>query len=139
MMEFIGGDIRQGDCLELMKGIPNQSIGMILCNLPYDTTRNKWVSVIPLDALWAEYRRIIKPRGEETNSCIVHSINNSIVADTDDTLLIVHRERVQDIRNIVSKLTALDSPSYREFPPMHRPWGTYTVLQKGVGFKLKRI
>lgn len=62
-MKFMGGDIYKGDCLEVMKKIPDQSIGMILCDLPYGTTQNKWDSVIPLDALWAEYRRIIKPRG----------------------------------------------------------------------------
>lgn len=48
----------RGDCLELMKTIPDTSVDMILCDLPYGTTRNKWDSVIPLDALWREYRRI---------------------------------------------------------------------------------
>lgn len=62
-MKFIGGDIYQGDCLEVMKDIPDKSIGMILCDLPYGTTQNKWDSVIPLNTLWAEYQRIIKPRG----------------------------------------------------------------------------
>ena len=62
-MKFLGGDLYQGDCLEVMKGIPDQSVGMILCDLPYGTTQNKWDSVIPLDELWAEYQRIIKPRG----------------------------------------------------------------------------
>jgi site-specific DNA-methyltransferase (adenine-specific)/modification methylase len=62
-MKFLGGDIYQGDCLEVMKNIPDQSVGMILCDLPYGTTQNKWDSVIPLDELWAEYQRIIKPRG----------------------------------------------------------------------------
>jgi len=62
-MKFLGGDIYQGDCLEVMKDIPDQSIGMILCDLPYGTTQNKWDSVIPLEKLWAEYQRIIKPRG----------------------------------------------------------------------------
>lgn len=62
-MKFIGGNIHQGDCLEVMKGIPDNSIGMILCDLPYGTTQNKWDSIIPLDKLWAEYRRIIKPKG----------------------------------------------------------------------------
>ena len=51
----------QGDCLELMKDIPDKSIDMILCDLPYGLTRNSWDSVIPLDLLWAEYNRIIKP------------------------------------------------------------------------------
>ena len=56
-------DLRQGDCLELMKDIPDKSIDMILCDLPYGTTQNKWDSVIPLDELWREYKRIIKDNG----------------------------------------------------------------------------
>lgn len=55
--------IKQGDCLELMKEIPDGSIDMILCDLPYGTTRNKWDSVIPLDKLWEQYERIIKDNG----------------------------------------------------------------------------
>lgn len=62
-MKYLGGEIYQGDCLEIMKEIPDESIDMILCDLPYGTTQNKWDSVIPLDLLWAEYERIIKPRG----------------------------------------------------------------------------
>ena len=56
-------DLRQGDCLELMKNIPDKSIDMILCDLPYGTTRNKWDSVISLDKLWKQYERIIKDNG----------------------------------------------------------------------------
>ena len=52
-----------GDCLRLMRDIPDHSIDLVLCDLPYGTTRNKWDSPIPLDALWVEYRRIIRPRG----------------------------------------------------------------------------
>ncbi|MEE9431099.1 MAG: site-specific DNA-methyltransferase [Melioribacteraceae bacterium] len=55
--------IIQGDCLEEMDRIPNQSIDMILCDLPYGTTRNKWDSVINLEKLWEHYGRIIKERG----------------------------------------------------------------------------
>lgn len=53
----------QGDCLELMKDIPDGSIDMILCDLPYGTTHNKWDSVIDLDRMWSQYKRIIKPNG----------------------------------------------------------------------------
>ena len=53
----------KGDCLEIMKQIPNGSIDMILCDLPYGTTRNKWDSIIPLEPLWAQYERIIKDNG----------------------------------------------------------------------------
>jgi len=52
-----------GDCLELMPLIPDESIDMILCDLPYGTTACKWDSILPLDKLWHEYNRIIKPDG----------------------------------------------------------------------------
>ena len=52
-----------GDCLEVMPLLPDKSIDMILCDLPYGTTRNKWDSVIPLDRLWEQYNRIIKDNG----------------------------------------------------------------------------
>lgn len=51
------------DCLECMKRIPNGMIDMILCDLPYGITQNKWDSYIPLDLLWEQYLRIIKPNG----------------------------------------------------------------------------
>lgn len=53
----------QGDCLEVMQDIPSKSIDMILCDLPYGTTQNKWDSVIDLSTLWHEYERIIKDNG----------------------------------------------------------------------------
>lgn len=53
-------DIYRGDCLELMKEIPDGSVDMVLCDLPYGTTQNKWDSVIPFDLLWAEYRRVCR-------------------------------------------------------------------------------
>ncbi len=49
-----------GDCLEQMPRIPDQSVDLVLCDLPYGTTRNKWDSVIPLEKLWAEYRRVCR-------------------------------------------------------------------------------
>ena len=56
-------DIKQGDCLELMKDIPDESIDMILCDLPYGTTQNKSDIIIPFDKLWNSYERIIKDNG----------------------------------------------------------------------------
>ncbi len=53
----------EGDCVEVMRDIPDQSIDMILCDLPYGTTQNKWDSIIPLDKLWEHYERVIKPTG----------------------------------------------------------------------------
>lgn len=56
-------DLKQGNCLEIMKDIPDESIDMILCDLPYGTTANKWDSVIPFDKLWEQYKKIIKEHG----------------------------------------------------------------------------
>ena len=58
-----GYSLINGDCLTVMKDIPDKSIDMILCDLPYGTTRNKWDSVIDLDLLWKNYNRIIKNNG----------------------------------------------------------------------------
>jgi len=56
-------DLRKGDCLEVMKLIPDKSIDAIIADLPYGTTACKWDSIIPLNKLWEQYKRIIKPNG----------------------------------------------------------------------------
>jgi site-specific DNA-methyltransferase (adenine-specific) len=56
-------DLRQGNCLELMKSIPDKSIDAIITDPPYGTTACKWDSVIPFDLMWEQLNRIIKPNG----------------------------------------------------------------------------
>lgn len=56
-----GGQFWHGDCLQLMKLIPDGSIDMILCDLPYGTTACKWDNVIPFEPLWEQYWRVAKP------------------------------------------------------------------------------
>ena len=67
-------DLMRGDCLDLMKNIPDNSIDLICCDLPYGTTdvhggkksKNRfleWDNIIPLDKLWVEYKRILKDKG----------------------------------------------------------------------------
>lgn len=53
-------DLYHGDCLEVMAQLPDNSVDMILCDLPYGTTACKWDTVIPFEPLWAQYRRIAK-------------------------------------------------------------------------------
>ena len=60
-MRIGSGDFLLGDCFEHMATLPDASVDMILCDLPYGTTQNKWDSVLPLDALWKEYWRVCKP------------------------------------------------------------------------------
>lgn len=56
-------ELKQGDCLELMKDIPDKSIDAIITDPPYGTTACKWDSVIPFDLMWDQLNRIIKPNG----------------------------------------------------------------------------
>jgi DNA modification methylase len=51
----------QGDCLDVMSTLPDASVDMILCDLPYGTTACKWDAVIPFEPLWVAYRRVAKP------------------------------------------------------------------------------
>lgn len=56
--------ICHGDCLEVIKSIPSDSVNLVLCDLPYGSTRCKWDSIIDIDKLWEEYKRIlVKPTG----------------------------------------------------------------------------
>jgi len=62
MDKFINKVI-EGDCLEVMKDIPDKSVDMILCDLPYGTTACRWDVVIPFEPLWEQYERVIKDNG----------------------------------------------------------------------------
>ncbi len=53
----------EGDCLEVMRLLPSNSVNLVLCDLPYGTTQNAWDSVIPLADLWKEYERLLSPKG----------------------------------------------------------------------------
>lgn len=56
-------DLRQGDCLELMRNITDKSVDLILCDLPYGTTACNWDKLIPMNKLWEQYNRVLKPTG----------------------------------------------------------------------------
>jgi len=62
-MDNLKNKVLLGDCLELMKDIPDASIDMILCDLPYGTTSCSWDKIIPFEPLWEQYKRIIKDKG----------------------------------------------------------------------------
>lgn len=56
-------DVRLGDCLEVMQSIPDGSADMVLCDLPYGTTRCAWDVLIPFEPLWKQYNRLVAPGG----------------------------------------------------------------------------
>lgn len=63
MIEIENVQLYKGDCLEIMKDIPDKSIDMILCDLPYEVSAEKWDNKIDLILLWKQYKRIIKDNG----------------------------------------------------------------------------
>ena len=63
LLEVENNSLILGDCLEVMPKISEQSVDLILCDLPYGRTKNKWDTVIPFDILWENYLRVLKPNG----------------------------------------------------------------------------
>lgn len=71
-----GVTLYQGDCLTVLKSVKDKSVDMVLCDLPYGSTRNKWDSIIPFSELWEHYSRIIKDNG-----CIALFCDGLFMAD----------------------------------------------------------
>jgi DNA modification methylase len=63
MIQIGDAKVWNKDCFEAMSTLESQSVDMVLCDLPYGTTQNKWDTVLPLDKLWAEYERLLRPTG----------------------------------------------------------------------------
>ncbi len=66
-------------------------------------------------------------------------VDDLVIIDTPDAVLVSHRDRVQDVRQIVQRLKTEGHDSHKFHRTVHRPWGTFTVLEEGPGFKIKRI
>lgn len=62
-LQFKTGTFYLGDCFDVMATLEAGTVDMVLCDLPYGTTQNKWDSVLPLNALWADYWRLLKSNG----------------------------------------------------------------------------
>ncbi len=66
-------------------------------------------------------------------------VDNLTVIDTRDALLVAHPDKLQEVKQVVSQLKTDDNEAYRLHSTVVRPWGSYTVLEEGPGFKIKRI
>ena len=66
-------------------------------------------------------------------------VQNLVIVDTPDAVLVAHRDHLQRVKDVVGELKARGHESYRLHRTVARPWGAYTVLQEGPGFKIKRI
>lgn len=85
---------------------------------------------------------------EDVSNCYLRSgdrvigavgVSDLMVIDTPDALLVAHRDRVQDVRQLVGQMKAVGHEAYRLHRTVHRPWGTYTVLEENDRYKIKRL
>ncbi|MCC8391799.1 mannose-1-phosphate guanylyltransferase/mannose-6-phosphate isomerase [Paraburkholderia sp. MMS20-SJTR3] len=108
-----------------------------------------WVAVRELSAPDADNNRTT---GEaifvDSSNTYVHSQNrmvatvgveNLMIIDTPDALLVAHPDKAQDVKKVVARLKKQDHEAYKLHRTVTRPWGTYTVLEEGTRFKIKRI
>ena len=126
----------------------SENIGMVSCNIGWSDI-GSWPelgSLYPKD----QHDNNISDHviSKDMHNCIVHStdrliatlgISDLFIADTADAVLVAHKDRAQDVRRIVDMIKSTHPSVFREFPTVHRPWGTYTVLQERPSFKIKRI
>ena len=97
-------EILLGDCLELMKDIPNGSIDMILCDLPYGTTACKWDAIIPFNELWKHYKRVITPNGAIVLFCSQPFTSALIMSNPNDFKYCWTWDKVKPNGHLVAKI-----------------------------------
>ena len=145
-----------GKCFEK---VPEDSIDYALME------RSRQVAVVPCSIGWSDIGswnaigdlaapddRGNRVEGEavlhEASGCYIRGegrmigavgVENLVIVDTRDAVLVASRDKAQDVRHLYAKLKAKGHEAYKVHQTVHRPWGTYTVLEEGPGFKLKRI
>lgn len=141
------------------KAVPSQSIDYAVMEV------SKQVGVVPCDIGWSDIGSWtalgdlapVDDNGnralgntilfEQTNNCYVQSdrvvgavgLNDLVVVDTPDALLVAHRDKAQEVKQIYSRLKEAGHHAHSYHVTVRRPWGSYTVLEDNPGFKIKRI
>ena len=123
-------------------------VAVVPCNIGWSDI-GSWAALGDLDAPDAHGNRV---RGEallhDTRDTTIHSsqrlvgavgLDHLIIIDTPDALLVADKGRAQDVKHIYAQLKASGHEAHKLHRTVHRPWGTYTILEEGPGFKIKRI
>ncbi|MCK9540386.1 mannose-1-phosphate guanylyltransferase/mannose-6-phosphate isomerase [Dokdonella sp.] len=129
---------------ELMSAIPEDSIDYAVME------KSSVVKVIPSDIDWSDVGSFdalaVELPSDENNNLILSNkrvetidIQDCIIVDTDDALLVCKKGSSQKVKDIVSKLKEENSELPNIHLTGHRPWGTYTILEDSLGYKIKRI
>jgi len=125
-----------------------RNVGFVPCTFGWSDI-GSWNAVSELVPADGDGNRVV---GEallhHTSGCYVHSedrlvglagVSDLLVIDTPDALLVAHKDRAQDVKVLYNELKAAGHPVASLHRTVHRPWGTYTVLEEGERFKIKRI
>ena len=126
----------------------SQHIAVVPCSIGWSDI-GSWTALGDLSGADESGNRI---RGQalvhNTHNCIIQSderlvgavgVDDLIIIDTPDAVLVADKSSAQDVKHIYSKLKAAGHEAHKLHRTVHRPWGTYTVLEEGTGFKIKRI
>jgi len=144
---------------DLFARVPEDSIDYAVME------KSRCVAVVPCDIGWSDIgswtalgdltdsdslgnRVLGQAMLHETRNCTIQSSNrlvgtvgveNLLIIDTPDALLVADRNKAQDVKHLFATLKSLGHETHKTHKTVHRPWGTYTVLEEGQGFKIKRI
>ena len=126
----------------------SQNVAVVPCSIGWSDI-GSWSAIGDLSAPDGKGNRI---EGEvelhDVENCYIQSgqrmvgavgISNLVIVDTPDALLVADRSRVQDVKHLYASLKAREHSAHKLHRTVHRPWGTYTVLEEGYRFKIKRI
>jgi mannose-1-phosphate guanylyltransferase len=126
----------------------SERVSVVACDIGWSDI-GSWAAVAELGAADAQGNRV---EGEavlhEASGCFIRSearvvgavgVEDLVIVDTADALLVARKDRSQDVRKVYAQLEARGHEAHRLHRTVHRPWGTYTVIEEGPGFKIKRI
>jgi mannose-1-phosphate guanylyltransferase len=123
-------------------------VAVVPCSIGWSDI-GSWAAVSQLLPLDANGNRLSGPALLlDVHNCAIHAedrlvgaigVDGLIIVDTADALLVVAQDRVQDVKTIYAELKASNHPLHKVHRTVYRPWGTYSVLEEGENFKIKRI
>lgn len=149
-IELLEQDFRQLDDISIDYALLEKSdqVAVVPCDLGWSDI-GSWTAYSELLPQDADGNRIA---GDvvalNTHNCFIHSphhltatlgIDDLIIINTSDAVLVAHQDQAQEVRQVVSQLTKTGHETHLTHPTVHRPWGTYTTLEMGDNFQIKRI
>ena len=121
---------------------------MVPCDIGWSDI-GSWTALGDLTKQDANGNRVLgQALTHDTHNCTIQSenrlvgtvgVSDLVIIDTTDALLVASKEKAQDVKKIFNQLKSMGHDAHRHHTTVHRPWGTYTVLEEGNGFKIKRI